>query len=401
MYNNQKGNALIWVIIAVLAVAGILYLALQKPAQEGVTNNEQVVVERVEIPGNTLKIGLVMPLTGDAAVYGQNESRGAQIAVDEINEAGGVDGKLIELIVEDGKCDGEAGAAAATKLIEVDQVKYIVGGACSGETLGFVPIAERNSVLSISPSATSPDITTAGDFVFRTAPSDALAGSIAAKYASGEFGGRTAGIIYETTDYAQALALTFKTTFEAAGGTVPVYEGFNTGETDVSAQVLKVQSENPDIIYVVPQTPTTGALVLRQLKATSATGKVMSTEVMASDTILKDYKDHMEGVTVLEPFFDQGSQKAGAFLEKYRTQNGDFPEFPFFTASAYSDIYLLAESIAEVGYDTKAVAERLIGLEWSGAIGTIKFDQFGDVKTSYLLKTAVDGTFPEGKIINP
>ena len=313
-----------------------------------------------------------------------------------------VNGKAIELLIEDGKCDGEGGAAAANKLIGVDGVKYIVGGACSGETLGFVAIAAENMVLSISPSATSPDITTAGDFVFRTAPSDALAGLIAAEYAYEDLAATTAAVVYETTDYAQALASTFKTNFEAAGGTVAIFEGFNTGDTDVTSQVLKIQAQNPGVIYIVPQTPASGALVLKQLKATSATGKIIASEVMASDTILNDYKDEMEGVTAIEPFFDQGATEASAFLESYRTTYGAAPEFPFFAASAYSDVYLIAEAIEAVGYDTKATARYLTSLtDWTGALGTISFDQFGDVVTSYLIKTATAGTFPSGTIVAP
>lgn len=397
---NQKGNTLLWVIIVILAVVGIVYFTTQKPAVE--TGSDDAAAERVEIPGETLKIGLIMPMTGDAAVYGENESRAATIAADEINAAGGVGGKTIELIIEDGKCDGEGGAAAANKLIGVDGVDYIIGGACSGETLGFVPIAAENAVLSISPSATSPAITTAGDFVFRTAPSDALAGQIAAEYAYEDLGAMTAAVVYETTDYAQALANTFKTNFEAAGGTVALFEGFNTGDTDVTAQVLKIQAQNPAVIYVVPQTPSSGALVLKQLKATSASGKIVTSEVMASDTILNDYKDEMEGVTAIEPFFDQGADEASAFLESYRTAHGAPPEFPFFAASAYADVYLIAEAIEAVGYDTKATARYLSGLtDWTGALGTISFDQFGDVVTSYLIKTATGGTFPSGTIVAP
>lgn len=399
--SEQKGNAVFWGIIAVLAVIGVVFLVVQKPPEETAEEGGEVAV-RMEIPGGILKIGAILPITGDAAVYGENEARGAQIAVSEINAAGGVDGKSVELIIEDGKCDGEAGASAANKLINVDGVKYIVGGACSSETLGFAPLANTNRVLVISPSATSPDITTAGDFIFRTAPSDALAGQVAADYAAKTKGAKTAAVIYETTDYAQALAQTFKGAFEVAGGNVAVFEGFNSDDTDVSSQVLKVQAQSPDAVYVVPQTPASGALVLKQLKATSFSGSVITSEVMASDILVKEFQEEMEGVTAIEPFFDQGAAKANKFLDAYRAAYGVAPEFPFFTAGAYSDVYLIVEAINAVGYDTSATARYLTSLEnWEGALGVISFDQFGDVATAYLIKTATSGTFPEGQIVYP
>lgn len=397
---NQKGSALLWVIIAVLAVAGVVYLATQKPGEEVLS--DETVVEKMEIPGETMKIGLIMPMTGDAAIYGENESRAAEIAADEINAAGGVNGKSIELIVEDGKCDGEGGAAAANKLIGVDGVKYIIGGACSGETLGLALVTSEKMVLSISPSATSPAITTAGDFVFRTVPSETLAGQIAVDYAYEDLGAVTAAVVYETTEATQALADVLRAGFEAAGGSVAIFESFKTGDTDVASQVLKIQAQNPDVIYIVPQTPASGALVLKQLKATSAKGAIITSGVMGSDTILNDYKDEMEGVTVIEPFFDQGAAEASAFLASYRAAYGGFPEFPFFAASAYSDVYLIAEAVEAVGYDTKATVRYLSGLtDWTSALGAISFDQFGDVVTSYLIKTATGGTFPSGVIVEP
>ena len=395
----KKGGAGVWFLILVLVVAGLIYWNQQKGGEDNVvpTNTET----KTEIPGGVLKLGVIMPLSGDAAIYGDNELKGVQIAVSEINAAGGVDGAQIELVVEDGKCNPEGGAAAGNKLVNVDMVKFIIGGACSGETLGFTTLTGENQVLSISPSATSPAITDAGAYVFRTAPSDALAGSIAANYAFTDLGAKTAAIIYETTDYAQGLEKTFKDTFTALGGEVVIDEGFATGDKDFTAQVLKTKNKMPDVVYVVPQSPATGILVIKQLKSTNVTSALLTAEVLASDTVLADNEVFLDGLTAIEPFYDQTAAKAAAFLASYKAENAD-PEFPFFTASAYSDVYLLAEAIEAVGYDTTKVAAYLTGLKnWSGALGTISFDANGDVLTSYAIKKADGGVYDQVKVVTP
>ena len=112
----------------------------------------------------SLKLDGSLPLTGPAAKYRVHES--ALIAVEEINSSGGVNGKMIELIMEDGKCDGATAARAAQKLISIDKVKIILGGHCSTETLAIAPLAERNKVLLLASTSSSPAISGAGEYIF-------------------------------------------------------------------------------------------------------------------------------------------------------------------------------------------------------------------------------------------
>src|SRR3989344_5679165 len=168
----------------------------------------------------TYKIGVMYPLTGDGASYGLPIQRTTRIAVDEINAQGGVNGRKLEVIYEDSKCNPKDGNAAAQKLVNLDKVKVIIGGVCSGETLGAAPITEAAKVVLISPSATNPDITNAGDFVFRLAPSDAFAGVVASDYAFNGMDARNAAVISESTDYAQGLRKVFKEEFVKLGGKI-------------------------------------------------------------------------------------------------------------------------------------------------------------------------------------
>lgn len=400
---NQKGKGFVWAVVLVLVVVGVLYW-IQKGEKEEVVNDDTgtPVVTKEEIPGGVLKLGVIMPFSGDASVYGDNELVGVHLAVDEINAAGGVDGAKIQLDIEDGKCTPEGGASAGNKLINVDAVKYIIGGSCSGETLGFTPLAQEKQVLSISPSATSPSITDAGAYVFRTAPSDALAGAVAAKYAFNDMGAKTAAVIYETTDYAQGLEKTFKETFTSLGGEVVADEGFATGDKDFTAQVLKTKNKAPDVIYVIPQSPSSGILVIKQLTAASLKTPILTAEVLASDSVLAENPVDLEGLTAIEAYYDQTSAKAAAFLAAYEAKAGKAPEFPFFSAGGYSSVYLIVEAIKAVGYDTTKVANYLSNLKnWNGALGTISFDANGDVMTSYVVKKASGSKFSQVKVVTP
>src|SRR3989338_10042895 len=250
-------------VILTLLVLALSACATQQQAEEQEQSDSQ---KQQTQPQGTYKIGVMYPLTGDGASYGLPIQRTTKIAIDEINAKGGVNGRKLEAIYEDGKCNPKDGNAAAQKLVNIDKVEVIIGGVCSGETLGAAPIAEENKVALISPSATSPDITNAGDFIFRLAPSDAFAGIVAAEYASKDLKTSKAAIISETTDYAQGLRNVFKSYFEDLGGEIVADETYNPEDTDFRTQVTKVKAANPDIIYLVPQAPQKGLLLVKQIK---------------------------------------------------------------------------------------------------------------------------------------
>ena len=129
-----------------------------------------------------IKIGAILPLTGDAAQWGIPPQKGAELAVEEINKAGGINGKKLKLIVQDTKCEPKAGVSSFQKLISDKEIRIVIGGVCSSVTLAVAPIAEKNKILLISPASTNPKITNAGDYIFRVIPSDDLRGKVFAEY---------------------------------------------------------------------------------------------------------------------------------------------------------------------------------------------------------------------------
>ncbi|MDP3794172.1 MAG: ABC transporter substrate-binding protein, partial [Candidatus Uhrbacteria bacterium] len=208
----MKNNA-IWWIIGIVIVVGLGYLIFNQPNKSATPSTKPVANEPVApkvVESSEVTIGWIGPLTGDAAAYGIPLQKATMLAAEEINAAGGVGGKKLVVAYEDGNCDGKGGAAAAQKLISINKVQIIIGGTCSGETLGFTPIANENKVVVFSPSASSPDLTTkGGDYAFRFYPSDALAGKVAASYAMDTFKAKKAAVITANTDYAQGLHRVF------------------------------------------------------------------------------------------------------------------------------------------------------------------------------------------------
>jgi len=351
--------------------------------------------------GGTIALGVIMPLTGDAASYGESENRAIQIAVDEINAAGGIDGRRIKLVLEDGKCDPQAAGTAAQKLVNVDKVKIVIGGACSGETLAAAEITEPAKVILISPSASSPKVTNAGDFVFRTYPSDALAGRIAAKYAYNELSRRRAALITELTDYSQGLREVYKKTFAELGGTIVADETYATGDTDFRTQILKIKTAKPDVIYVVPQTLTPGIAILKQLRESGVEAQLTTAEVLLDRQAVKDNAKVLEGVIGVEPAVDwEGNAKAKAFRDAHRARYGADPGS--FSANAYDAVYLVKEAIDEVGLDTLAIRDFLYRVkDWPGTVGSLTIDANGDPILGLNVRKIVGGEVTDLGSYNP
>ena len=389
----DKQRMLGW-LVGLIVVAGVIYLVVTRGAGPTAKKPAGSEPPPSAVTGEATVIGAIVPLTGDAASYGIPIQRAVEMAVADINALNGVGGKPLKVQFEDGKCDGKEGAGAAQKLINVSKVKYIIGGVCSGETLGFAPIANQNKVVVISPSATSPDITTkGGPFVFRFSPSDALAGTVAAKYAIKNLGAKTAAIVSEQTDYAQGLRRTFAAEFRKKGRVV-VDETFQSSETNFQSIALKVNRAPVDVIYLVPQTPTPGLLLVKQLREQKVSGALLTAEVLIGrDTVEKNAED-LDGVVGFEAYFDENSDRAKPFLDTYEVRYGEKPPFPFFMANAYSITYLIKDLIEQNGMNTDKSLQSLVALKgWAGgALGGVTLDRSGDpVWTDYSVKQVFQG----------
>ena len=184
---------------------------------------------------DVFRIGVMESLTGAGETYGTVANQAKQMAADEINAAGGVNGRRLELVVEDSQCNAQSAITAYKKLTEVEDVKIILGTSCSGAMLGAAPLAEADGVILFSGLASSPDIAQAGDYIFRTQISDVQVG-IATGNVLWADGIRTLATITETTDYAEGVRRTSVEQFEKRGGTVVAAERYGSEVTDFRSQ---------------------------------------------------------------------------------------------------------------------------------------------------------------------
>ncbi|MDP7069049.1 MAG: ABC transporter substrate-binding protein, partial [Candidatus Peribacteraceae bacterium] len=237
----------------------------------------------VDSDSGPIKLGYIGPLTGEAASYGKDTLNGALLAINEINEAGGVNGRMIELIAEDGRCTGTDAASAAQKLVNVDKVIAIIGGQCSGETLAAAPIAESAQVVMISPISSSPDVTAAGDFIFRDYPSDALKTKAMAGYFEKE-GIKKIAAITENTDFAVAFRDALK---ENIGDALVFDEMVEPGTKDFRSLMARLKDEDFDAFFPNGQTPAAMAAMMQQLREQGLTQLAISHDVAQDSSMFE------------------------------------------------------------------------------------------------------------------
>lgn len=389
-----KGVKVFWGLVVLAIIIVVVALAQTPSGGPG---------ESSGLKEGPITLGGVVPLTGDGAAYGIPEQRAAELAVEEINASGGVAGQQLKISWQDGKCEAKEATSSAQNLINIEQVKVVFGGACSSETLAMAPLAEAASVVVLSPSSTSPDVTNAGEFIFRTAPSDAMAGVVAAEYAYNKMGARKAAIISETKDYTQGLRKVFREKFIALGGEVVADETYNTGDTDMKTQILKIKTAAPDVVYLLPQTPAPGVLILKQLTANGVTAKRLTAEVVIAPSVVSENQADVEGLTGIEPWFDSSGTLASAMLANYKTKYNEDAPFPSYMANMYSQVYLMKEAIEKVGLDGAKLRDYLYGLkDWQHALGTLNFDRNGDpTGIPYSVKQVENGALKELEIYRP
>lgn len=232
-------KTVLWLVVLVLLVGGFILYGSKKDGGEEAA------------PKEPIKIGVMGPFTGDAAIYGEPLRNVYFLAAEEINAGGGINGSNIEFIVEDSKCNGKDATNAVQKLINVDKVQVILGGFCSSESIAAVPVAEAAKVALFSPGSSSPDLTGISPYFFRNYPSDASQGKILAEVAYSK-GWRTVAMLQEQTDYALGVYKTFSATFEGLGGKL-VKEETPSSNIDFRSQLTKLKAANPDALFIDTQ----------------------------------------------------------------------------------------------------------------------------------------------------
>lgn len=373
-------------IIFIAGCAGQQPPATGQPETQPVPS-QQPVQSKASVAKETIKFGAVLPLTGTLANIGEGMRDSMLLAVEETNKAGGVNGKEIELSIEDTACDPANAVPAVNKLISVNKVIAIAGPTCSGESFATAPIINENKVVAVSPSATNARLAAeGGDYWFRVSPSDALQGKLAAKYARETMGARRAAILYLNNDWAVGLRDVFKAGFVERGGEIAAEESMESDTTDVRTQVTKIRSLNADVIYLLCF-PKECAVALRQLSELGVKAKIMGADGADDPKTLAELGAAADGFILTVPS-GAGEAFNARFRERYSKEAGAY------AAQAYDAVMLLIDTVKNAGESGEAMKDYLYTVQYNGVTGTIVFDSNGDLTTAkYDLKKWQNGAF--------
>lgn len=324
-----------------------------------------------------IKIGASLPLTGEIASYGQRAKRGIEIALQEINNKGGINGRKIQVIFEDDRNDPKTAVSIITKFATVDKVPVVIGSAGSTLSLAMAPIANENRIVLLSPISSSRKLTVeGGPYFFRVCPADDAQAKELAKWVLEE-GYKKAAIIYTNNSWGKPLAETFKRYFEKRGGKIVVYEGVEEKTTDLRTQLLKVKASGVKAV-VSPTYPVEGANLVRQAKEMGLQVKFFGGDPWSSPEFLTAAGDAAEGVFFVDPAEPKGG-KFKSFATEYQKRYGEIPDVN--AAFGYDALLAIATAMKMAKHiDGPSIKEMLHRVSFDGATGRIEFDDNGDIK---------------------
>jgi len=304
----------------------------------------------------SIKIGFIGPLTGDAANYGKLMTQAIRIAVDEFNANGGIEGHPIEFIAEDDEGKVEKANIAIEKLIKVNRIFGFVGAVFSSSSLAIAPRAQQNKVIMITPSSTHKDLTSKGDFIFRNVLSDQLQAQVFAMYVYKVMGIRRVAVLYLKNDYSQGLAEDFKARFEKLGGVITAMESGQQGDKDFKAQLTKIKGTGPEALYM-PDYVAEMAQILEQAHQLGLKAKILSADGYSNPQIFDLAGDLADGVIFSNSAEEEAIKNPvrQEFEKKYQEKWGVKPDS--FSLNSYDAAVILIKAIEKV-YNESSPADR-------------------------------------------
>lgn len=343
-----------------------------------------------------IKVGEYASLTGDTATFGISSHEGTLLAIEEINAAGGVLGRQIQLITEDTRSKPGEPATVVNKLIARDKVIAVLGEVASSRSLEAAPICQQNRIPMISPSSTNPDVTKTGDYIFRASFIDPFQGTVMANFATKTLKMKRVAVFTDVkSDYSKGLAKFFKERWLANGGEIVVELDYNGGDKDFKAQITAIKAANPEGVFV-PGYYTECALISVQAKQLGLKVPLFGGDGWESHVLFEIGGDAVNGNYLSTHYSPEvGSEMSRKFVENYqkrwKTSDGK-PKTPdALAACGYDSALILADAIKRAGTtDGPKLRDAIAATkDFPAVTGTITLDASRDaIKSAVILKIA-------------
>jgi branched-chain amino acid transport system substrate-binding protein len=325
----------------------------------------------------TIKIGLVQPLTGSVAYNGESDVNGSKLAVEERNRKGGVLGRQIELVVEDGQCKPANSVNAAEKLIQKDKVPVVSGAFCSSATIAIMPVAEKNKIPLITGVSSKADLTERGNrYFFRATETDALLARSFAKILVANLKLKNVAYIGVNDDWGRGGVDEFSQGIEKLGGKTVMKEYFEHGTTDFYTLLTRVRAAKPDGIFVAAETQD-GSIIVKQMKELGLQSRVFGVGSWATNDFVKLAGPASEGIYAAVPYAASiDTPRNKAFVKAYEAKYKEFPGK--YAAAGYNTLNIIMDAIQRAGAaEPEKIRAALAKTDYEGPNGRFRFDGKG------------------------
>ena len=356
------------------------------------------------LSSNEILIGEYGSMTGNESTFGTSTHKGIVMAVDELNAAGGIQGKKVRVISYDDQGKSEEAVTAVTKLITQDKVVAVLGEVASSRSLAAGTIAQQYKVPMISPSSTNPKVTEIGNFIFRVCFIDPFQGQVMAKFAQENLGKKTAGIFKDTTsDYSLGLAQFFKQEFERSGGKIVIEENYSSGDVEFRNQLGNIAKVKPEVLFV-PGYYTEVGLISKQLKE-----QKINTVLLGGDGWDSEKLTEIGGESILGSYFsnhystEDSNPVVQNFVNKYKAKfDGEIPSG--LAAMGYDAAIVTFDAMKRSSEITpEKIREALSQTKnFQGVTGIITInEQRNAVKPAVVLKVTGKNSYTYVSTVNP
>ena len=347
------------------------------------------------------RLGLFIPLTGSQASFGIDALNGARLAVDEINEQGGVLDHPVNLITKDTESRTELVASIVGELIDTEKVVALIGEITTDRTLAAAPLAQERGIPLITPSATNEKITAAGNYVFRACYTDAFQAAIMTKFARSLDVEKVAMLFDGENPYGASLSNAFKVDFVKQGGSIVAEQTYRAGDVDYATQLNAIKQKNPDIVFL-PSYFAEAAVIIKQARQLAIEVPFLGTDGWDSSELLKFAGQAVNNCYFASHFSSELlSDRAKPFGEAYRTKFQAAP--PPLAALTYDAVWLLADALRRGGSNTSTALRDALAetKDFAGVTGTIAFDQDRNPKKPGIILRIQDGRFSYLETVEP